>query len=114
MIVVACNAPPLSRLPCAMMHCPCAIDCVVPGACLLYRVWSLTAIAVCAVLPLASVLVMLIVLPATEAIAPWTPGRFAGAVVGDPDGGEQRSRPAPPYPAGICRPRRGSAARMRR
>ena len=53
---------------------------------MLYLVLSLTVTAVCVALPLASVLVTLMVLPATEATAPWTADRFAGAVVGEPEG----------------------------
>jgi hypothetical protein len=59
---------------------------VLPATCLVYLVWSVTVTDVCDVFPLASVRVTLMVLPATEATAPWTPGRFAGAVVGEPEG----------------------------
>jgi hypothetical protein len=60
---------------------------VLAGACLAYLVLSVTVTGVCVVLPLASVLVTLMVLPATETTAPRTPDRFAGAVVGAPEGG---------------------------
>ena len=69
---------------------------MLPATCLVYLVWSVTVTAVCDVLPSASVLVTLMVLPATEATAPWTPGRFAGAVVGEPEG--------PPEGAGAVEP----------
>jgi hypothetical protein len=47
-----------------------------------YLVLAVTVTGVCVALPLPSVLVTLMVLPATEATVPWIPDRFAGAEVG--------------------------------
>src|SRR5262249_37346085 len=75
-IVVACSAPPLSVVPFAVMHLPCVIAWVSAPVCLVYLVWSFTVTAFCEVLPLASVVVTLMVLPATDATVPWTPCLF--------------------------------------
>ncbi len=80
---MACSVPPFSVVPRAAMHLPAVIAWLVADACLVYLVLSLTATAVCDVLPLVSVLVTLMVLPATEVTAPCTADRLAGAVVGE-------------------------------
>lgn len=55
--------------------------CVSEPACLVYRVWSVTVTAVCEPAPLGSMLVTVIVEPATDATAPRT-----GARLGVPPG----------------------------
>jgi len=108
--VVACSLPPPSLVPHAAMHLPALTAWLVADACLVYLVLSLTVTAVCAVLPLASVLVMLMVLPATEATVPCIADRFAG----EPDGaGVVEPGPEPGAPALACGHLPSAAARTR-
>src|SRR5947209_2063192 len=86
LMVVACSVPALSRVPRAFRHLPAVIASVLAEDCLVYLVLSSTVTGVCWVLPLASVVVTVMVLPVTEATAPRTGCACAGAVVGEPEG----------------------------
>ena len=69
LMVVACSVPPLSMVPRALRHLPGVIASLLAEACLVYLVLSSTVTIVCLVLPLVSLLVTVMVLPATEATA---------------------------------------------
>jgi hypothetical protein len=91
--VVACIAPLPSRLPCAVMHFPCAIDCVLAAACLLHRVLSVTVTVVGAA---PSLRLTVIVSPATDATVPPTLRCPAGPLEGDGPGVDEPAEHWPP------------------
>lgn len=94
-MLVACSVPPLSMVPRALTHLPCAIASGVADASLEYFVLSSTVTAVCVVLPLASAPATVMVLPATEATEPRTGRGCAGAGDGEPDGDGLVEAPGP-------------------
>lgn len=84
LMLVACSVPASSMVPRALTHLPSVIASLVAAASLVYLVASSTVTAVCAVLPLGSVVVTLMVLPVTEATAPRIGFAFAGGGGGEP------------------------------
>ncbi len=101
LMLVAWSAPPLSIVPRAQRHLPCAIASVVAEVCLLYLVLLSTVTAVCVVLPLGSVPVTLMVLPVTDATEPRTGAGF-GAGAGEPEGAGVVELGPAPCPAGLA------------